>query len=108
MRNCRLKSRVIQGKELGSAYSKNVSRIAMPIPQEIYLTVTSHLRRNKGDFSLIPIMKLDSLAWVWLGWKLEMGFRNSGEGRVDSSRKILILLTTWTFIQLGKATKWQI
>jgi hypothetical protein len=78
LRNCRLKSRVIRGKELGSVKSKNVPRMAMPFPQEIYFTVASHLTRNKADFSLIPIMKLDSLAWVWHGWKLEQGFRNSG------------------------------
>ena len=108
LRNCRLKSRFIRGKELGSVYSKNVLRMAIPFPQEIYCTVASHLTRNKTDFSLIPIMKLDSLAWVWRGWKLEQGFRNSGENWVDSSRKILILLTTWTCIQMGKATKWEI
>ena len=79
LRNCRLKSRVILGKELGSVYSKNVQRMAMPFPQEIYFTVASHLTRNNADFSLIPIMKLDSLAWVWRGWKLEQGFRNSGK-----------------------------
>jgi len=82
--------------------------MAMPFPQEIYFTVDPHLTRNNADFSLIPIMKLDSLAWVWCGWKLEQGFRNSGEGRDDSSRKILILLTTWTFIEMGKAKKWEI
>jgi hypothetical protein len=108
LRNCRLKSRVIRGKELGSVYSKNVPRMSIPLPQQIYCTVASHLARNNGDFSLIPIIKLDSLAWVWRCWKLEQGFRNSGERRVDSSRKILILLTTWSCIQMGKATKWGI
>jgi hypothetical protein len=108
LRNYRLKSRVIRGKELGSVYSKNVPRMAMSIPREIYFSVASHLTRNNADFSLIPIMKLDSLAWVWRGWKLEQGFRNCGKSRVDSSSKILILLTTWTCIQMGKATKWEI
>ena len=64
LRNCRLKCRVIQGKKLGSVYSKNVPRMPIPFPQEIYFTVASHLTRNNGDFSLILIMKLDSLAWV--------------------------------------------
>jgi hypothetical protein len=94
LRNFKLKSKVIRGKELGSVYSKNVPRMAMSFPQAIYFPVASHRTRNNADFSLIPIMKLDSLAWVWRGWKLEQGFRNSRETRVDSSRKILILLTT--------------
>ena len=82
--------------------------MVMSFPQEMYPSVASHLTRNNADSPLTPLMKLDSLAWVSRRWKLEQGFRNSGEGRVDSSRKILNLLTTWTCMQMCKATKWEI